>query len=55
MGLPILSIIKNFRLREIIVGVIVLVILMNITPTGLVPNEDTGTIMITADLQPGTS
>lgn len=32
-----------------------MVILMNITPTGLVPNEDTGTIMITADLQPGTS
>ena len=28
---------------------------MNITPTGLVPNEDTGTIMVTADLQPGTS
>ena len=32
-----------------------MIVLMNITPTGLVPNEDTGTIMVTADLQPGTS
>ena len=46
---------KKLSFAGVIVGVIVLVILMNITPTGLVPNEDTGTIMITADLQPGTS
>ena len=46
---------KKLSFAGVIVGVIVLIILMNITPTGLVPNEDTGTIMITADLQPGTS
>ena len=28
---------------------------MKVTPTGFVPNEDTGTIMGTVDLAPGTS
>ena len=28
---------------------------MNVTPTGFVPNEDTGTIMASVDLPPGTS
>ena len=46
---------KKLSFAGVIVGVIVLVILMNITPTGLVPSEDQGTIMVTADLQPGTS
>ena len=46
---------KKLSFAGVIVGIVVLVVLMNITPTGLVPNEDTGTIMITADLQPGTS
>ena len=32
-----------------------LVVLMNITPTAMVPNEDTGTIMGTVTLPPGTS
>ena len=39
-----------------VVGAIVLlVVLMNITPTGMVPNEDTGTIMGAVTLPPGTS
>ena len=46
---------KKLSFLGVIVGTIILIVLMNITPTGLVPNEDTGTIMITADLQPGTS
>ena len=46
---------KKFSFAGVIVAIIILVVLMNVTPTGLVPNEDTGTIMITADLQPGTS
>ena len=46
---------KKLSFAGVIVGIVVLVVLMNITPTGLVPTEDTGTIMITADFQPGTS
>ncbi len=46
---------KKLSFLAVIVGIVVLVVLMNVTPTGLVPNEDTGSIMITADLQPGTS
>ncbi len=46
---------KKLSFLGVIAGTIILIILMNITPTGLVPNEDTGTIMVTADLQPGTS
>ena len=42
-------------LGSVIVGIAVLVTLMNITPTGLVPNEDTGTIMCSVDLPPGSS
>ncbi len=40
---------------SIVVGVAVLIALMNVTPTGLVPNEDTGTIMCSVDLPPGSS
>ena len=35
--------------------VVLLVVLMNTTPTGLVPNEDTGTIMAAVNLAPGTA
>ena len=38
-----------------IVGIAVLVVLMKVTPTGFVPNEDTGTVMGTVDLPEGTS
>lgn len=37
------------------VGIIALVVLMKATPTGFVPNEDTGTVMGTVDLPEGTS
>lgn len=46
---------KKLSFLGVIVGTIILIVLMNITPTGLVPNEDTGAIMVTVDLQPGTS
>lgn len=36
-------------------GVFLLVFLMKITPTGLVPNEDTGTVFAVLDMPPGTS
>lgn len=40
---------------SVVVGIILLLVLMNITPTGLVPNEDTGTIMAIVDMPPGSS
>ena len=40
----------------IVVGsIVLLMVFMNITPTGMVPNEDTGTIMGVVTLPPGTS
>ena len=36
-------------------SIALLVVFMNITPTGMVPNEDTGTIMGVVTLPPGTS
>ncbi len=36
-------------------SIVLLVFLMNTTPTGMVPNEDTGTIMGAVTLPPGTS
>ena len=39
----------------VIVSVVVLVILMRTTPTGLVPNEDTGTFFAVVDMAPGTA
>ncbi len=36
-------------------AVAILVWLMGITPTGLVPNEDTGTLFVMVDMPPGTS
>ncbi|MCD7710050.1 MAG: efflux RND transporter permease subunit, partial [Porphyromonadaceae bacterium] len=46
---------KKLSFVGVIVGIAILVFLMNVTPTGFVPNEDTGTVMVTCDLQPGTS
>lgn len=40
---------------SVVIGIALLVFLMKVTPTGFVPNEDTGTIMGTVDLAPGTS
>ena len=36
-------------------GIVLLVFLMKITPTGLVPNEDTGIVFAVVDTPPGTS
>lgn len=46
---------KFFAWGTVIISFILLVFLMNITPTGLVPNEDTGTIFAVVDMAPGTS
>ena len=46
---------KKLSTIGVVAGIAVLIFLMNITPTGFVPNEDTGTIMVTADLHPCTS
>ncbi|MCH5346429.1 MAG: efflux RND transporter permease subunit, partial [Muribaculaceae bacterium] len=48
------------KARYLSIGIVVatiatLVILMNRTPTGLVPNEDTGTLFCMVDMPPGTS
>ncbi len=40
---------------SVIVSIVLLVALMAYTPTGLVPNEDTGTIFVVVDLPPATS
>lgn len=42
-------------IATVVVGIVGLLILMNVTPTGFVPNEDTGTVMGTVDLPEGTS
>ena len=42
-------------ISSVIAGIALLMFLMNITPTGLVPNEDTGTIMAVVDMPPGSS
>ena len=39
----------------VIATIVVMIFLMNITPTGLVPNEDTGTIFAVVDMAPGTA
>lgn len=46
---------KWISFGAVIVGIVALVFLMKITPTGMVPNEDTGTIFAVVDLAPGTS
>ena len=40
---------------SVVAGIALLLFFMKITPTGLVPNEDTGTIMAVVDLPTGTS
>ncbi|WP_281962492.1 efflux RND transporter permease subunit [Bacteroides nordii] len=40
---------------SVVAGIALLLFFMKITPTGLVPNEDTGIIMAVVDLPPGTS
>ena len=40
---------------SVVVGFALLIFLMKVTPTGLVPNEDTGTIMAVVDMPPGSS
>ena len=39
----------------VVVGIVVLVFTMSTTKTGLVPNEDTGTLFVTISLPPATS
>lgn len=36
-------------------SIVALFLLMKITPTGMVPNEDTGTVFAAVNLTPGTS
>ena len=42
-------------IRLVAASIVLLVFFMKITPTGMVPNEDTGTIMGAVTLPPGTS
>lgn len=46
---------KLLSMGAVVAGVCLLFYLMGTTPTGLVPNEDTGTIFISLDMPPGTS
>ena len=47
---------KKWLSGGIVIGsIVLLMVFMNITPTGMVPNEDTGTIMGVVTLPPGTS
>lgn len=46
---------KWISFGTVVGGILLLVFLMKITPTGLVPNEDTGTIFAVVDLPPATS
>lgn len=46
---------RYFSLIAVGVSIGILVWLMNVTPTGLVPNEDTGTLFVMVDMPPGTS
>ena len=39
----------------VVIGIVALVVLMSKTKTGLVPDEDTGTLFVTVSLPPGTS
>ena len=46
---------KKFSFAGVIVAIIILVVLMNVTPTGLVPNEDMGTVFVDVRTSPGNS
>ena len=46
---------KFLSFAIVIATIVVMIFLMNITPPGLVPNEDTGTIFAVVDMAPGTA
>ena len=46
---------KFLSFAIVIATIVVMIFLMNITPTGLVPNEDTGTIFAVVDMAPCTA
>ena len=46
---------KFLSFAIVIATIVVMIFLMNITPTGLVTNEDTGTIFAVVDMAPGTA
>ena len=46
---------KFLSFAIVIATIVVMIFLMNITPTGLGPNEDTGTIFAVVDMAPGTA
>ena len=46
---------KFLSFAIVIATIVVMIFLMNITPTGFVPNEDTGTIFAVVDMAPGTA
>ena len=46
---------KFLSFAIVIATIVVMIFLMNITPTGLVPNEVTGTIFAVVDMAPGTA
>lgn len=46
---------KFLSFAIVIATIVVMIFLMNITPIGLVPNEDTGTIFAVVDMAPGTA
>lgn len=46
---------KGIAFLTVVASIVILVLLMKTTPTGLVPNEDTGTIFAVVDMPPGTA
>lgn len=46
---------KWLSLIAVVIGIIVLILLMKLTPTGMVPNEDIGSFNMTVNMAPGTS
>lgn len=46
---------KGLAFITVLASIVLLVFLMQTTPTGLVPNEDTGTIFAVVDMPPGTA
>lgn len=53
----VIRIIKNkwISLIAVVIGFVILVVLMELTPTGMVPNEDTGSFNMVINMAPGTS
>ena len=46
---------KWLSMGLVVISIVLLIFFMNTTPTGMVPNEDTGTLMGAVTLPPGTS